>query len=74
MSVEPKEREAQTTDPRKQGPKPPFKEPEQALPGLEKDMRQKPDHGEESYRGFGRLKNRKALITGADSALAGPLR
>ncbi len=69
MSVETKEHESQTTDPRKQGPKPPFKEPKQAPPGLEKDMRQKPDHGEESYKGLGRLKDRKALITGADSGI-----
>jgi NAD(P)-dependent dehydrogenase (short-subunit alcohol dehydrogenase family) len=69
MSVETKEHESQTTDPRKQGPKPPFKEPKQSPPGLEKDMRQKPDHGEESYRGYGRLKDRKALITGADSGI-----
>jgi NAD(P)-dependent dehydrogenase (short-subunit alcohol dehydrogenase family) len=32
-------------------------------------MDPKPDHGEESYRGFGRLKGRKALITGADSGI-----
>ena len=28
-----------------------------------------PDHGEESYKGFGRLKGRKALITGGDSGI-----
>jgi NAD(P)-dependent dehydrogenase (short-subunit alcohol dehydrogenase family) len=32
-------------------------------------MSEKPDHGEQSYKGFGRLKNRKALITGADSGI-----
>jgi NAD(P)-dependent dehydrogenase (short-subunit alcohol dehydrogenase family) len=32
-------------------------------------MREKPDYGEESYRGHDRLKNRKALITGADSGI-----
>jgi NAD(P)-dependent dehydrogenase (short-subunit alcohol dehydrogenase family) len=32
-------------------------------------MRNKPDHGEDSYRGYGRLKNRRALITGADSGI-----
>jgi NAD(P)-dependent dehydrogenase (short-subunit alcohol dehydrogenase family) len=69
MSVETKEHESQTTDPRKQGPKPPFEEPKQAPPGKSKDMREKPDYGEESYRGFGRLKGRKALITGADSGI-----
>ncbi|MGI8958715.1 MAG: SDR family oxidoreductase [Bryobacteraceae bacterium] len=69
MSVGAKEHESQITDPRKQGPKPPFKEPKQAPPGLEKDMREKPDHGERTYKGSGRLKDRKALITGGDSGI-----
>ncbi|MFL6350665.1 MAG: SDR family oxidoreductase [Bryobacteraceae bacterium] len=69
MSVETKDQKAQTTDPRKQGPKPPFEEPKQSPPGETKDMREKPDHGESSYTGFGRLKDRKALITGADSGI-----
>lgn len=58
-----------TTDPKKQGPKPPFEEPKQQPPGHSKEMRQKPDYGEESYRGFERLKDRKALVTGADSGI-----
>jgi NAD(P)-dependent dehydrogenase (short-subunit alcohol dehydrogenase family) len=69
MSAETKERESRTTDPRKQGPKPPFDEPKQAPPGQSKEMREQPDYGEESYKGFGRLKGRKALITGADSGI-----
>ena len=32
-------------------------------------MDPKPDHGEESYKGLGRLIGRKALITGADSGI-----
>ena len=32
-------------------------------------MHQKPDHGEESYRGLGRLTGRVALITGGDSGI-----
>lgn len=57
-------------DPRQQGPKPPFHEPKQDhTPGSTTDMRNKPDHGEESYRGTGRLKDRKALITGGDSGI-----
>jgi NAD(P)-dependent dehydrogenase (short-subunit alcohol dehydrogenase family) len=32
-------------------------------------MRQQPDYGEQTYKGFGRLKERKALITGADSGI-----
>jgi NAD(P)-dependent dehydrogenase (short-subunit alcohol dehydrogenase family) len=32
-------------------------------------MPDRPDHGEESYRGFGRLNGRKAIITGGDSGI-----
>jgi NAD(P)-dependent dehydrogenase (short-subunit alcohol dehydrogenase family) len=38
-------------------------------PGLDRDMKQPADHGEASYVGSGRLKGRKALITGADSGI-----
>lgn len=38
-------------------------------PGLTRDMPQKPDHGEESYRGSGRLEGMAALITGGDSGI-----
>jgi len=69
MSVETKEQNTQTTDPKKQGPQPPFPEHKQAPPGRTSEMREKPDHGEESYKGFGRLKGRKALITGGDSGI-----
>ena len=57
-------------DPLKQYPQPPFKgDQEQSKPGLEQKMDPKPDHGEATYQGFGRLKGRKALITGADSGI-----
>jgi NAD(P)-dependent dehydrogenase (short-subunit alcohol dehydrogenase family) len=61
----------QTTmqDPITQYPKPPFDTPMQPEPGLAKDMQPKPDHGEESYKGTGRLKGRKALVTGGDSGI-----
>ena len=36
---------------------------------MESDMRPLADHGEESYRGHGRLKGRRALITGGDSGI-----
>jgi hypothetical protein len=32
-------------------------------------MQQQPDHGEESYRGTGKLTGKRALITGADSGI-----
>lgn len=69
MSVETKEQEPKIADPKKQGPKPPFDEPKQAPPGHSSEMRNQPDYGEESYKGYGRLKGRKALITGADSGI-----
>jgi NAD(P)-dependent dehydrogenase (short-subunit alcohol dehydrogenase family) len=57
------------TDPRAKYPKPPFKRQSQPWPGLARDMDPKPDHGETSYRGSGRLAGRKALITGGDSGM-----
>jgi NAD(P)-dependent dehydrogenase (short-subunit alcohol dehydrogenase family) len=56
-------------DPRDLYPKPPFKRQVQDPPGLASKMDPKPDHGEESYWGSGRLKGRKALITGGDSGI-----
>jgi NAD(P)-dependent dehydrogenase (short-subunit alcohol dehydrogenase family) len=56
-------------DPRTKYPKPPFKEQTQSWPGLAGKMSPKPDHGETSYRGSGRLAGRKALITGGDSGM-----
>jgi NAD(P)-dependent dehydrogenase (short-subunit alcohol dehydrogenase family) len=56
-------------DPRSKYPKPPFKKQTQKWPGLARDMDPKPDHGETSYRGSGRLAGRKALITGGDSGM-----
>ena len=41
----------------------------QAGPGLDAELSPQADHGEESYRGSGRLEGRKALITGADSGI-----
>ena len=38
-------------------------------PGLTSDMPEKPDHGEDSYRGCGRLEGMTALITGGDSGI-----
>lgn len=41
----------------------------QPEPGLDKNTKPKADHGEETYRGLGRLKGRKALVTGGDSGI-----
>src|SRR6201746_2397059 len=56
-------------DPTKQYPRPKFKHQPQNVPGLAKKMTPRPDHGEESYRGSGRLPNRKALVTGGESGI-----
>jgi NAD(P)-dependent dehydrogenase (short-subunit alcohol dehydrogenase family) len=56
-------------DPTTKYPKPPFKPQLQPWPGLARDMDPKPDHGEKSYKGSGRLTGRKALITGGDSGM-----
>ncbi|MDP8985764.1 MAG: SDR family oxidoreductase [Pseudomonadota bacterium] len=56
-------------DPRSKYPKPPFPEQPQPWPGLAAEMNPKPDHGETTYRGSGRLAGRKALITGGDSGM-----
>ena len=58
-----------TTDPRDAGKKPPFPKQQQPHPGQDSKMRPKPDHGEKSYRGHGRLDGRIALITGGDSGI-----
>jgi len=56
-------------DPTTKYPRPPFKEQSQPWPGLVSKMDPRPDHGEKSYKGTGRLKGRKALITGGDSGM-----
>jgi NAD(P)-dependent dehydrogenase (short-subunit alcohol dehydrogenase family) len=50
-------------------PKPPFPRQQQPWPGLAAEMEPRPDHGEESYRGSGRLNGMRALITGGDSGI-----
>jgi NAD(P)-dependent dehydrogenase (short-subunit alcohol dehydrogenase family) len=59
----------QQQDPAYAEPTPPFPEQEQEPPGREADMQPLADHGEDSYVGHGRLKDRVALITGADSGI-----
>jgi NAD(P)-dependent dehydrogenase (short-subunit alcohol dehydrogenase family) len=56
-------------DPVEKYPAPPFPKQQQPWPGLARDMNPRPDHGEDSYRGSGRLTGRKALITGGDSGI-----
>jgi NAD(P)-dependent dehydrogenase (short-subunit alcohol dehydrogenase family) len=56
-------------DPTQQYPGPPFKKQQQSAPGDIHEMDPKPDHGETSYVGNGRLAGRRALVTGADSGI-----
>jgi NAD(P)-dependent dehydrogenase (short-subunit alcohol dehydrogenase family) len=56
-------------DPTTKYSKPPFKAQSQPWPGLSSQMDPRPDHGEKSYKGSGRLKGRKVLITGGDSGI-----
>jgi len=63
------EEKSKQRDPKQKGPKPPFREPLQSFPGKETEMRNKPDHGEHSYRGRDRLTGKVAVITGADSGI-----
>ncbi|MDR7147475.1 SDR family oxidoreductase [Rhizobium sp. BE258] len=56
-------------DPTTKYPKPPFQRQSQPFPGLAGKMDPKPDNGETSYKGSGRLAGRKALITGGDSGM-----
>jgi NAD(P)-dependent dehydrogenase (short-subunit alcohol dehydrogenase family) len=56
-------------NPQRRGPQPPFPRRKQRAPGLDSEMRPAADHGEQSYRGYGRLAGKVALVTGADSGI-----
>jgi NAD(P)-dependent dehydrogenase (short-subunit alcohol dehydrogenase family) len=59
----------QQQDPRDKGPKDVSSQDKTAHPGTEKEMTPKADHGEQSYKGSGRLQGKTALITGGDSGI-----
>ena len=50
-------------------PGPPFEPQTQTFPGRGTKMSPKPDHGERSYKGSGRLAGKRAIITGGDSGI-----
>jgi NAD(P)-dependent dehydrogenase (short-subunit alcohol dehydrogenase family) len=50
-------------------PKPPFPDQKQPMPGSSAGMQPPPDYGEDSYKGSGRLADKKAIITGGDSGI-----
>jgi NAD(P)-dependent dehydrogenase (short-subunit alcohol dehydrogenase family) len=56
-------------DPVDQYPQPPYPNQEQDMPGVEAKMKPAADHGEESYKGAGKLNGMKAVITGGDSGI-----
>ncbi len=56
-------------DPRTKYRQEPFPEQRQPWPALASRMNPRPDHGETSYRGSGKLTGRRALITGGDSGI-----
>jgi NAD(P)-dependent dehydrogenase (short-subunit alcohol dehydrogenase family) len=66
---QPNEESPVLRDPKDKYPKPPFERQSQKWPGLASRMNPRPDHGESSYRGSGRLAGRKALVTGGDSGM-----
>ena len=66
-------RQTTETHPKELHQKPPFDEPPQAAPGLDSEMHNAPDHGEQSYRGSGRLNGKTALITVGDSGIGRPV-
>ena len=68
-STAPRQDQYTMRDPTTQYPRPPFERQKQASPGLDRDMQPRPDCGEYSYVGFGRLRGRRALITGGDSGI-----
>jgi len=57
------------TDPTEQYEQPEHTDEQQPHPGLTENMQDKPDHGEESYRGSERLTGKRAVITGGDSGI-----
>jgi hypothetical protein len=56
-------------DPRKKEVPQPFPQQRQQPPGHEGEMHPRPDYGEASYRGSGKLAGKRALITGGDSGI-----
>ncbi len=58
-----------TVDPKTAHPTPPFDQDKIPPSGKTSEMDPKPDHGEESYKGCGKLQGRAAIITGGDSGI-----
>ena len=50
-------------------PEPPYPSQKQPMPGFTREMKPRPDHGEDSYKGSGKLMGKKAVITDGDSGI-----
>ena len=59
-------------DPRQKHPKPPYPSQQQEPPGLESEMDPMPDYGEESYKGSGKLRERRRSLPAATAASVVP--
>lgn len=63
------EDQTEQQNPVTQYPQPEFPEQELEYPGLESKMNPRPDYGEKTYRGSGRLEGKATIITGGDSGI-----
>lgn len=61
--------ETKNDDLKSKYPPPPYPRQDQEPPGTEQTMRPRPDHGERTYEGSGKLVDKKAIITGGDSGI-----
>ncbi|MFD2598262.1 SDR family oxidoreductase [Sphingobacterium corticis] len=61
--------EESPNNPAEKHPKPPFPKQDQNAPGVEGKLIPQADHGEESYKGSGKLTGKRAIITGGDSGI-----
>src|SRR5690606_2361316 len=64
-----KENGKEKKEPYADHPRPPFPEQNQEYPGKESLMKPLADHGQDSYKGSGKLVGKKAIITGGDSGI-----
>lgn len=63
------EAQSTTQNPETKYPQPPFPKQDQPTPGTEEKLVPQADHGESSYKGSGKLEDKKAIITGGDSGI-----